>query len=269
MSAQNPNILFCWSGGGIAGLDIHTGIWSALDRAGIESTANCGTSAGAIMAALNSANQSAWGTNKLIRSLTDDDVRDERFAWALRMLSIDSFMLTDKIEGLLAQLLPATFEELRKPLLIFATDDVMGTSASFDSGELRKAVLASMSIAGVFTPVTYSGGIYSDGGTTNNAAIPSLESLDRYDEVYVLIAEPPIHYIGKDNMLTRLRRNADFLINGQMAELLAAVAMNPHVHVLRPPAKVLKGSMHFDHDLISEAELWVAQELRARGLWKN
>jgi predicted acylesterase/phospholipase RssA len=45
---MSKRILFVRSGGGLMGLDIHCGIWSALAERGIEPTDCHGTSAGAI-----------------------------------------------------------------------------------------------------------------------------------------------------------------------------------------------------------------------------
>jgi predicted acylesterase/phospholipase RssA len=61
--------LFVRSGGGLPGLDIHCGIWLALEQAGIRADANSGTSAGAAVAALDSAGWSAADAKQLLSTL--------------------------------------------------------------------------------------------------------------------------------------------------------------------------------------------------------
>jgi predicted acylesterase/phospholipase RssA len=298
---SEPRILFCLSGGGLAGLDIHVGIWLALEEAGIVSTANCGTSAGSIMAALNSTGWKAAQAEALIRYLNDDDVRQERFAWKLRMPWIDSFLDPAPIEKLLRNLLPADFSLLQKPLTVFSTVDETGDAAVFgtlpgqttQNGDIVSKVIASMSIAGVFPPRNTNGVFYSDGGTTNQPAVP----LDwaEYDEVYLCVAEPPLsHYVGTENMLTRLMRNAQFFENSEVDQAVEEMTngkempnaesnempnaecrvpnwrqsatgnrQSPIVRVLRPPVRATLGSLHFDHGLINEAKLWTEQQLAA------
>ena len=144
----DKNILFCWSGGGLPGLDIHAGIWLALEEMGIESTANAGTSAGAIMAAMNSTGMGAVTACTILHGLKDSDVRAERFMWKVRIPWISCFLENKPIGELLARHLPATFEKLQKPLQVFATKDETAESVAFVGGQLIGSVLASMAICG-------------------------------------------------------------------------------------------------------------------------
>ena len=74
-----------------------------------------------------------------------------------------------KIEKFFQKNLPAkTFEELDIPLKIVATNYWEQKQVVFDSGDLIPAIRASMSIPGVFHPVTIDDEIYIDGGITNN-----------------------------------------------------------------------------------------------------
>lgn len=61
-----------------------------------------------------------------------------------------------------------TFEELKIPLKIVATDYWQQKQIVFDSGELIPAIRASMSIPAVFEPVLIDNMILIDGGITNN-----------------------------------------------------------------------------------------------------
>ncbi len=64
-----------------------------------------------------------------------------------------------------------TFEELKVPLQVVATNLHSGTSRVFDSGPLRIALQASTAIPGVFPPVDINGHGYLDGGIIDNLPI--------------------------------------------------------------------------------------------------
>ncbi|MEA1972074.1 MAG: patatin-like phospholipase family protein [Candidatus Cloacimonadota bacterium] len=61
-----------------------------------------------------------------------------------------------------------TFEELKIPLKIVATDYWNQKSVVFDKGDLIPAIRASMSIPAVFEPMIIDGVVFIDGGITNN-----------------------------------------------------------------------------------------------------
>ena len=243
--------LFCWSGGGLPGLDIHVGIWQALSDLGIEATANAGTSAGAIMAALNSNGMTAVAARRIIGSLSDSDVRSERFAWKVRIPWISYFLENEPIRKLLEANLPAYFTDLKKPLHVFCTAESSGVSWSFSDGQLIDRILGSMAICGVFPPVA---GL-TDGGTSADLPLPP--GWQKFDQVYLLIAARPIDYRGKDSILTRLMFNADLFMEGQIQRTIAdAKAIRPDVHVIRPLVRAPRGGLHFDHALIAESEIF-------------
>jgi len=87
---------------------------------------------------------------------------------------------------------------------------------------LSRAVLASMSIAGVFAAVNIpvpgrpqSECNFVDGGTA--AYIPLPDNWLTYDEVYLLVARRPLNYEpSNNNLVGRLLRNTDMMISGQI-----------------------------------------------------
>src|SRR5437870_11812792 len=64
-----------------------------------------------------------------------------------------------------------TFEQLRLPLAVVATDLNAGKPAVFRSGELTPALLASTAIPGVFPMVVIGGREHMDGGVVDNTPI--------------------------------------------------------------------------------------------------
>lgn len=70
---------------------------------------------------------------------------------------------------LIADLLDdVTFEELRLPLRVIASDLIFARHTIFDSGPVAPAVLASSAIPGIFPPVQIGENVYVDGGALDN-----------------------------------------------------------------------------------------------------
>jgi NTE family protein len=63
------------------------------------------------------------------------------------------------------------FDQLNIPYRAVATDLYSGTSVVLDSGNLAKAMRASMAVPGVFTPVRMDGMVLVDGGILNNIPV--------------------------------------------------------------------------------------------------
>jgi len=264
-------ILFCWSGGGMPGLDIHCGIWKALDEAGIHSTDNCGTSAGAIMAAFNSCRWSPERAETLLRSLQDKDVRRDRALWKMRLFWIDYFLRHEPIEKLIADNLPHRFDDLAKPLFVNCTDNATGTQTQISAGSLHPAILASMSIAGVFPSVRHGNELWgrdrilSDGGTTAHLPLPSCP-LTEFDEVYLLVAKRSLSAHRGHGILGRLFWTVDMLYEDQVCDTIAAAKeKHPRVCVIRPPSRPDAGMLSFDHDLINQSYWFARQQLKDGG----
>lgn len=76
--------------------------------------------------------------------------------------------LIDRAEDLIGV---TTFEQLRLPLALVATDLHAGAPAVFRSGELGPALLASTAIPGLFPSVRIDGREYMDGGVVSNTPL--------------------------------------------------------------------------------------------------
>lgn len=254
--------LFIWSAGGLSGADMAVGVWLALEEAGIVAHANAGTSAGAILAAFNSAGFPATQAEEAIRNLTDDDIRQERRLWKLRMPWLDSFLLHAPLRQVLGEYLPDTFSALVKPLTVAVTDGD-DQPLEITQGELLRAILASMSIAGVWPAVDLDGHPEcSDGGTTAYVPVPA--NFAAYQEIVVILTRQNLRFEG-GNILSRLIHNVHILQEDQINDTLALLTgMHPNVTVLHPPLRTSKGMLRFDHDLIGEAYIWAKSVLRQR-----
>jgi NTE family protein len=153
------------SGGGARGF-AHIGLLRVLERHGIELDVVAGTSMGAIVGALYAHGYRADDLHELAASVSWRDVID---------LSLQAGLLKgEKLRQLLATYLPATFEELSKPLAVTCTDLENGEELTFSSGDLITVVRASACFPGAFEPIEHEGRTLADGGICNNLPVDAL-----------------------------------------------------------------------------------------------
>lgn len=267
-----PRTLIVRSGGGMPGLDIHAGLWLALDEAGCVPTDCSGTSAGALVSAAHASGRTAENFATILRDLSDSDVRNERFAWKLRIPWIDYFLESAPIRKVLNDIVVGRFDDLRCGLHCWATDVLSGQSVNVANPKIAEspaaAALASMSICGVFEAVTMlDDRQYVDGGVRKN--LPLLGSWRDYDQVILCIAsEKPRDYQKQRGILTHLLRNVHFLMLDQIEDVLDAVSINgaidSRVTVLWPDCHAPAGTLHFDHSLITMAYIYAKSVLPRR-----
>ena len=256
MTSEGKNVLFVLSGGGMPGLDLHAGIWRALETAGIFATEISGTSAGAIVGAANAVGWHAPGFEDYLRQHGDGDVRHERPFWKLRAPFLESIHDSDRIQVILEAVLPPLWNKVAKPFHAWACKQRNGERVNVARPELAEmpsdAVLASMSISGIFPAVTLlDGENYVDGGMRFN--LPLLSNWQDYDEVWLLIGKTrPQDYKGR-GIISNLIRNLDILALDQIQDVLEETAGDPRVHVVWPDIKCETSMLHFNHDLIDAA----------------
>jgi NTE family protein len=77
------------------------------------------------------------------------------------------------------------FEETRIPFWAVATSLSTGREHWFHSGDVKRPLLASTALPGVFPPVTIDGHVYIDGGVVNNVPVSKAFEL-KAKKVYVL-----------------------------------------------------------------------------------
>jgi len=144
-------------GGGFARGIAHIGVLKVLEEEGIPVRMVAGTSVGAIMGA-------AYCSGLTIEELEElaHKVRFTNFArWTL---SRYGFATTDRMISFLNRTLKVqTFEELRVPLAVTATDFSTGGGAVFTSGPIIDPVRASCAYPGMFLPVEIDGRCLVDG----------------------------------------------------------------------------------------------------------
>src|SRR6266705_2936960 len=157
VAPQKPVSIGLDLGGGFARGIVHVGVLKALEAENIPVSFVAGTSVGALIGAaycsgVTPAELEAIAARVRFRDLARWTLSRYGFATNLRMISFLNNLLKVK-----------TFEELRIPLAITATDFISGEGVVFRSGPLADPVRASCAYPGVFLPVTVNGRMLVDG----------------------------------------------------------------------------------------------------------
>jgi NTE family protein len=157
------------SGGGARGF-AHLGVIEALNEAGIFPDVISGTSAGAIAGVLYADGY----TPREILKITNSN---SRFNYIRPTVPSDGLLQISGVVRILRNNLRAkTFEELKIPLFVTATDLNNGRVDYFSSGELLNVIIASASIPVLFKPVVINNKNYVDGGVLDNLPIKPIEN---------------------------------------------------------------------------------------------
>lgn len=182
-------------GGGFARGMAHIGVLKVLEEEKIPVDFIAGTSVGAALGAIYCSGVSAKEMEELAAILKFSHIA----RWTLSRMGLCS---NDRLAGLLAKTLKVkTFEELRIPLAVSATDFATGESVVFTSGPLVDPVRASCAYPGVFLPVNVNGRLMVDGLLAHPVPATPLKQMgaDKVIAVYFnshwVGAEGPKHFM--------------------------------------------------------------------------
>jgi NTE family protein len=155
-SQKQPSIGIALGGGFARGM-AHIGVLKVFEEEGIPVNFVAGTSVGSVIGAAYCSGISAKELEE-VASL----VRFKHFArWTISRLG---FATNDRMSGFLRKILKVhTFEELKIPLAVTATDFATGDGVVFTSGNLIDPVRASCAYPGMFLPVNIDGRLLVDG----------------------------------------------------------------------------------------------------------
>jgi NTE family protein len=155
------------SGGGARGF-AHLGVIKALEEMGLRISEVSGTSAGAISGAFYCYGYSPDAIFNIISAT--GFIKSVRPAWSWAgLLSMEGFR-----EMLLKHLPDNSFESLKIPLTISATEIRLGKVVYFNEGVLVPRIVASSSIPALFDPVLLDGHVFVDGGIMDNLPVRPL-----------------------------------------------------------------------------------------------
>ena len=195
------------SGGGIKGM-CHVGVLKALEEVGIKPDIIAGVSAGAIVGALYA---DGYSPDEIAKFFDHVEFRK------MTKLQVPSggFFRNDRFEKYLGSLLRAkTFEELKIPLRIVATNLDSGQSVVFSSGKLLPVIMASSSIPVLFSPRIIKGEHYVDGGVLKNFPVSIIR--DECDYLIGINASPLVADEYKMSVLNVAMRTYDFMFKSNI-----------------------------------------------------
>ena len=156
-SNQDPAAIGLALGGGFARGIAHVGVLKVLEEENIPIKFVAGTSVGALIGA-------AYCSGVTIPELEQIATRVRFKHFARWTLSRYGFASNQRMIGFLSSILKVkTFEELRIPLAVTATDFATGEGTVFHSGPLIDTVRASCAYPGMFLPVKIRGRLLVDG----------------------------------------------------------------------------------------------------------
>lgn len=162
--AKRKQMLGLALGSGAARGLAHVGVLKVLEEEEIRIDCIAGTSIGAFIGALFAAGVPVRQMEKILCDLD----------WRSLTRLIDPVLPTSglldgkKVARFMAELLPvATFEALRLPLAITATDVESGEALVIRKGDLLAGLRAATAFPGIFSPVHFGGRFLVDGGLCN------------------------------------------------------------------------------------------------------
>jgi len=213
-------------GGGFARGIAHIGVLKVLEEEGIPVRVVAGTSVGALMGAAYCSGVSLSELEELAHNV--------RFATFARWtLSRCGFASNDRMISFLTRILKVkTFEELRIPLGVTATDFNTGEGVVFHSGSIIDPVRASCAYPGMFLPVEIRGRYLVDGMLSHPVPTRPVREMgaDRVVAVHLkgtwASGGPPRHLfdvigqsfaIAQDAMSGLWRQAADIVIEPDVA----------------------------------------------------
>lgn len=155
------------SGGGVRAI-AHIGLIKVLLENGITPTKVSGTSAGAVVAAL-------YAAGFEIEEMLSFFEKTPLLKISLYAYGKTGILDSEKYIPFFEKYFPNdSFESLKYPTTITATNLMSGKLEYFNKGELIKPLIASSALPPVFSPIEIKGSFYSDGGVLNNFPVEPL-----------------------------------------------------------------------------------------------
>jgi len=230
---------YALSGGGSRGF-AHLGAIQALAEMGVSPSMISGTSAGALLGSLIA---QGYTPMEVFEAITKLGLRSY-LKFAFNKLGLFTM---EKVELLLSEMIPHnSFEGLKIPLVVCATDLVLAEAVFYDKGSLSKPIAASCSIPGIFEPIKWDGRTLVDGGVINNLPIEPL--LHECTHIIGVNSTPVASQMPIQNMKDVLTKCLHMAISRQASEKLqkCTIAIEPLEIVKYDGLDITKAKEIFD-----------------------
>jgi len=166
-----------FAGGGARGF-AHLGTWRALQEHGVEIDCVGGTSIGAVLASMVAADPPVEKAIGIARKAFGKNPTGD-FNWLPLISLIKGRRVRAAIERSMGELVGAqiAIEDLWKTYFCVATNYSQAREQQVRSGDLARALLASIAIPGALPPVVHDGDLLCDGGTFNNFPVDLMRDM--------------------------------------------------------------------------------------------
>lgn len=187
-------------GGGFARGIAHVGVLRVFEKNNIPIRYIAGVSAGSIVAAAFASGATTAEIERVARSMKFRDVA----RWTISLLGLAA---SERMVRFLGRTLKATtFEQMRIPLAVVASDLTTGQPAVFrGKGDVILPIRASCSYPGLFQPVRHGKHLLVDGMVTMDIPVAPLREMGA-THVVAVVLPPPDDSVDPQNMLSVVNR---------------------------------------------------------------
>jgi len=244
LTASGPRIGVALGGGSARGLT-HIPYIEAMDEMGVSPSVIAGTSIGALIGA-------GWAnglSGKELREHAYDVLGDFRMIagrlWSTQVPGLGAIfrrgfpMQLDGekvVDAFLPSNFPRTFEELKTPLYVVATDFQSWHQVVFHHGEIRPAVGGSIAIPSLFKPVAHANHLLVDGGVVNPLPLDQVAQ-DCDISIGIDVNGDPSDALSRTdyNAMDIWFGSAQIMMHSLIAHMIAAyppdIYLRPHVNM--------------------------------------
>jgi NTE family protein len=236
------NITLALSGGGVKGF-AHIGVIRVLEKEGIQIRGLSGTSAGGLVSALYAAGYSPDEMENRLSDIDQGNLFAHMHGDGPALLGFAG------VEAILGELLgERSFDDLRLPLALTATDLNTGLPVVIKQGRLMDGVLATSAAPGVFPARHIAGHLLVDGGVMNPIPVAEARAFNPDIPAVAVVLSPPLGWqveagINSSTNATLLMTNLP-LVYRLAGRLRLAQAFNLFIHSMD-----LSGQMLMDKQL--------------------
>ena len=234
-------------GGGGARGAAHIGVLNGLEKADVQTSMIAGVSAGSVIGAMYALHGNAewveerfkkvlaknFNSNIFIKYLSSSSEKKSFFGNAklfifehfLQIIKLHkkSIISRNTLKKVISDLVPVeSFEDLKIPLKVCATELNSGKNITYDSGDLITAIVSSCSIPGIIEPTIQNKNIIVDGGVFLPIPVQALR--DKCDfTIAVDISQNKLSILKKVNM-RNLKGRSDLITSNHLKNLLSKQA---------------------------------------------
>jgi NTE family protein len=262
---ENIRVALVLGSGGVRGM-AHVGVLEELEKACIPIDLIVGCSAGSIVGALYADNPQVEAIKLAVWQLRRESLIDIDF-WNCRYGMSQGRNMREVLD---TNLTARTFEELKIPLVVVASDLNSGELVAIGSGDLIKGVQASCAMPFVFVPCEHLGRILVDGGVINPVPVKVAKDLGADIVIAVDLCELLPHTFP-ENLFQVATRSAEiaFMWQNEVCTRQADVIIRPRTRGVGSFNDKMKWEIYEEGKRAAHAVIPYIQDLIASRSWSK